>query len=104
MLLALAGTLIGPLSGLITNRLFDYVDDVKKWTAKLPDAGKQTLVVILAGAIPFLNAKFGFSLPADACAVGVAADACIDSLLAQPSLQSIVAIALAFVLKGSKKK
>lgn len=92
LLLSIAGTLIGPLAGLITTRLFDYVDDVKLWTAKLPDAVKQLLVVALAAVIPLINAKWGLQLPADP-----------DQLFTQPGVQSLVAVFLAFILKGHKQ-
>lgn len=92
LLLKLAAPLIPLLAGLIATKLFDHVDDVLKWTAKLPDAAKQALVAALAVLIPQLNAKYGLQLPSD-----------VAGLLSEPALQSVVAAVLAFVLKGSKK-
>lgn len=89
LLISLASTLIGPLSGLVTLALMDYVDDVKKWTANLPDYVKQAIVMGLATVIPIINAKYGLGLSTDP-----------TDLLSQPSVQSIVATALAFILKG----
>lgn len=93
LLLSVAATLIGPLAALITTRLFDHIDDVQKWTEKWPDVVKQLAVTLLAAAIPLANARWGLSLPADPA-----------QLFTQPEVQSVVAVALAFILKGSKKK
>lgn len=88
-LLGLAATMIGPISGIITTKVMDYVDDAKKWTANAPDAVKQLIVMALAAVIPLLNSKFGLNLPSD-----------IGGLFSQPAVQSIVAFVLALVLKG----
>lgn len=92
VLLGILGTLIGPLSGLITTRLMDYIDDAKGWTDKLPDSVKQLIVMGLAAVIPLVNARFNTQLPADPSA-----------LVSQPSIQTIVAMLIAFILKGHKK-
>ena len=92
-LLGLAATLIGPIAGLLTNRIMNYVDDVAKLTANLPDAVKQLIVMVLAAVIPVLNAKFGLQLPSD-----------IAGILSQPTVQSVVAFVLALILKGHQKQ
>lgn len=92
-LLSLAGPLVPFLAGLITTRLFDYADDVKKITANLPDPVKQAIVAGLAVVIPIANAKFGLALPVDPA-----------NLLSQPTVQGVVAALLAFILKGHKQQ
>ena len=89
ILLGIVGAMIGPISGLITTRVMDYVDDVLKLTNGLPDAIKQLVVMALAAVIPLLNAQYGFHLAPD-----------YQTLLSQPSVQYIVSVVLAFVLKG----
>ncbi len=91
LLTMLAGTLLGPISGIITTRAMDYVDDVKGWTSKLPDWGKQIGVVVISAIIPLANAQFGMDLSGDPM-----------NILTQPSIQTIVAAGLAFILKGHK--
>ena len=91
LLTMLVGTMIGPVSGIITTRVMDYVDDVKGWTARLPDWGKQVIVAALAAVVPLANAQFGIDLSSDP-----------TNILTQPSVQSIVAAGLAFILKGHK--
>ena len=92
ILLGIAGTLIGPISGLVTFRLMNWIDDVAKLTEKWPDTLKQLLVMALAAVVPVANSQWGVELPADAA-----------TLFSQPSVQHIVAIALAFILKGKKR-
>lgn len=91
--LSLAATLIGPLTGLITKALMDFVDDVLQWTGKLPDWGKRSVVAFVATIIPLVNAQWGLELPAD-----------VAGLLSQPTVQSLVGFFLAIILKGKKAR
>lgn len=85
--------LIPALAGYITNIVMNYTDDVLKLTAKLPDAAKQGLVIVIAALVTTLNQQYGWSLPSD-----------IGGLLSQPSVQTIVAAALAFFVKAGQSK
>lgn len=94
----LVGSLLGPISGLITTKVFDYVDDVQKWTARLPAWGKQLLVILLAAVIPAANSQWGLHIAA--CSAGQDAAVCVTNILAQPNIQYIVGLMVAFFLKG----
>lgn len=87
--LSLLGTLIGPLSGLITTRVMDFIDDVMGITAKWPDTIKQLLVMALAAIVPVVNAQWGLHLPPD-----------VPTFFASTDVQYIVGLVLALILKG----
>jgi len=85
--------LIPALAGYITNIVMNYTDDVLKLTAKLPDAAKQGIVIVIAALVTTLNQQYGLTLPTD-----------MVGLLSQPSVQTIVAAALAFFIKAGQSK
>lgn len=84
----LGAVLVGPLSGLITTRLMDVIDDGLKITSAWPDTIKQLLVMALAALLPIANAQWHLTLPTDPSLV-----------LTQPTVQYVVGIVLAFVFK-----
>jgi hypothetical protein len=80
---------IGPISGLVTTRVMDLIDDGLKLTASWSDSVKQLLVMALAAVIPLLNASWGINLPTD------------PSALATPTtVQYVVGLVIALILKG----
>lgn len=84
----IGAVLVGPLSGLITTRLMDVIDDGLKLTSAWPDTIKQLLVMALAAVVPVANAQWHLTLPADP-----------SQLLTQPTVQYVVGLALAFIFK-----
>ena len=92
LVLAIAAAMIGPLSGLITTRVMDTLTRLSTTLDKAPDTVKQIVVMFLAAVIPLANAAWGLQLPAD-----------YHALLAQPSVQAVVAMVLAFILKGHQQ-
>lgn len=89
ILFGILGTMIGPISALVTTRLMDFIDNVLKLTDGLPATTKQLIVMALAAIVPVLNSHFGVTIPTD-----------YQSILSQPDIQYIVGLILAFVLKG----
>lgn len=88
ILLGIASTLIGPISGLVTTRLMDFIDDGMKLTASWPTPVKQILVMALAAIVPVANAQLHLVLPADPSA-----------FFASTNVQYIVGLILAFIFK-----
>lgn len=85
--------LIPTLAGYITNLLMNFVDDFLKLSAKWPASAKQGLVIVIAALVTTLNQQYGFALPTD-----------LTGLLSQPSVQTLVAAALAFFIKHGQQR
>lgn len=83
---------IPALAGYLAHVLFDYVDDVQKWTANLPPDVKRVIVAALASATVALNQRYGISIPTDA------------GPLTEPGLQALIASAVAFFLKHADQQ
>ena len=93
ILLGLAGHLVGPISGILTTPVMDWLDDVVKLTAKWPDLLKRCIVLAIAAVLPTIAALApGLHLsmnPAD--------------LLTKPEVQAIIAFFVALLLKSHNK-
>lgn len=91
--LSIAAHFIGPLSGILTTRVMDVVDDGLKLTANWPDAVKRGVVLALASVLPLVATAFPqLAIPSNPA-----------DLLTQPFIQSVLAFVIALVLKGHAK-
>lgn len=98
MLAHLPSFLIGPIvtlfvpaiAGYLAHIVFEWVDDVQKWTDKLPADVKRLVVAALASAVVVLNQKYGISIPT-------------DTPLTEAGVQSLIATAVAYFLHHADK-